>query len=58
LTVNDPRFLESTVEEMLEDYWAHFYFDNPKALDEVEDADFDLDAELAALESSGDMETL
>lgn len=43
---------------MLEDYWAHFYFDNPKALDEVEDSDFDLDAELAALEAGDDMETL
>ena len=37
------------------DYWAHHYFDNP-VKDEVEDADFDLEQELAKLEQNeGDM---
>lgn len=50
LTSNDPRFLDATPEEMLADYWAHHYFDNPKLAEEVEDEDFDLAAELAAIE--------
>lgn len=33
-----------TVEDMLTDYWAHTYYDDPKALEEVEDDDFDIDA--------------
>lgn len=42
LTRTDPRFLEATVEDMLEDYWLHTYFDDPKAVTEtVEDDDFD-----------------
>lgn len=39
---------------MLEDWWAHHYFDNPKAKDEIEDTDFDLQAELDALERGSD----
>lgn len=50
LTPNDPRYLGSTLEDMLTDYWAHHYYDNPKELDVVEDEDFDLEAELAKLE--------
>lgn len=42
LTEYDPRFLEMTVEEMLADYWAHHYFDNPNAgQEEFEDPDFE-----------------
>lgn len=33
-----------TVEDMLTDYWAHTYFDDPKALEEVEDDDFDIES--------------
>lgn len=29
---------------MLTDYWAHTYFDDPKAIEEVEDDDFDIDS--------------
>lgn len=45
LAPTDQRFLEATVEEMQTDFWAHHYFDNPPK-DEVEDDDFDLQAEL------------
>lgn len=41
LTINDPRFLDATTEEMLADYWSHTYEDDPKALEEVVDEDFD-----------------
>ena len=41
LTTNDPRFLEATFEEMLTDWWAHKYFDDPKLAEEVVDEDFD-----------------
>lgn len=43
LTENDPRFLDLTTEEMLADIWAHKFFEDPKALEEVEDEDFDPD---------------
>lgn len=39
--MHDPRFLESTIEEMLADYWSHTYEDDPKAMEEVVDEDFD-----------------
>lgn len=29
---------------MLTDYWAHMFFDDPKALEEVEDEAFDEDS--------------
>lgn len=35
------------------DFWAHHYFNNP-VKDEVEDADFDLEAELRRLEENPD----
>lgn len=44
LPANDPRFLDSTIEEMLTDFWAHTYYDDPKALDTYEDDDFDIDS--------------
>lgn len=36
---------------MLEDYWAHRVAEDPKAADEVEDADFNLDEVVAAMNS-------
>lgn len=40
---------------MLTDYWAHYFYDNPKAeQDTVEDTDFDLQAELSRLEENPD----
>lgn len=51
--------MDATVDDMLEDFWSHHFYDNPKARDEVEDEDFDLDAEMQALEDdAGDWETL
>lgn len=44
LPVTDERFLDATVEEMLTDYWSHTYYDDPKALEEIEDEDFDIDS--------------
>lgn len=35
---------------MMTDYWAHHYFDNPKAAEEVEDEDFNMEEEMARLE--------
>lgn len=43
LPASDPRFLEVTAEEMLADYYAHLFHDNPKELETVEDDDFDPD---------------
>ncbi len=54
LTVTDPRFLDATVEEMMTDYWAHHFYENPKARDEVEDEDFDFAQELARIEAEGE----
>lgn len=51
LTENDDRFLDATVEEMMTDLFAHHFFENPKASEEFEDDDFDLAAELAAIEA-------
>lgn len=49
LPPTDPRFLSMSEEEMLEDFWAHHFFDNPKAEEAVEDEDFNLAEELAKL---------
>lgn len=50
LTRSDPRFLAATLDEMYEDYWAHRITEDPKALDEVTDDDFDIDEVTAAME--------
>lgn len=34
---------------MLSEFWAHHFFDNPKAKDAVEDDEFSLEDELKAL---------
>lgn len=52
--MTDPRYLDATVEEMMTDYWAHHYYDNPKALEEVEDEDFNLDDEIARIEAEAE----
>ena len=46
--------MDTTVEEMLTDLYAYKFFEDPKASEEVEDEDFDLDAELAKLENDPD----
>lgn len=43
LTSTDPRYLDATLEEMMADYFAHTFFDDPKAANEVVDDDFDPD---------------
>lgn len=60
LTRTDPRFLEATVDDMLEDYWLHTYFDDPKAVTEtVEDDDFDASSVAEMLNGKpDDFETL
>ena len=55
LPPSDPRFLDVTVEEMLTDYWAHHFYNNPKAGEqEVEDEEFDMQAELDRMAENPD----
>jgi hypothetical protein len=55
LPPTDPRYLGMTVEGMLSEFWAHHYFDNPKAAEqEIEDEDFDMEEELRRLENNPD----
>jgi hypothetical protein len=57
LPPNDPRFLDLTVEDVLTEYYAHTYFDDPsKAQNEVVDDDFDVDAELAQINAEAEEE--
>jgi len=60
LTVNDPRFLDATVEEMLTDIWAHRFEQDPKLLSDVEDEDFDPDevADIIGANNPDDWEDL
>jgi hypothetical protein len=60
LTINDPRFLNTTEQERMTDYWAHRYVEDPKLMNEVEDEDFDEDdimAEWAARAETEAQET-
>lgn len=52
--------MEASVDEMLADYWAHTYFEDPKAAEAVEDDDFDPDevAELIGYREPNDWEDL
>lgn len=50
LAPTDPRFLALTTDEIETEYWAHFYHEND-GKDEVEDEDFDLEAEIARMNS-------
>lgn len=59
LTPNDPRYLDMTAREIEVDFWAHHFYDNPSAKEEVEDEDFDLEAIRAAGDADDDQwETL
>ncbi len=54
----DPRFLNATPEEMETDYWAHYYTENPNALNVVsDDPDFDMEAIASKIEA-GDWEDI
>lgn len=56
LPPTDHRFLNATLDEMITDYWANAYADDPKLLtDVIEDTDFDLDEILRGMEE-GDWE--
>jgi hypothetical protein len=46
--------LDATTEDILTDYWANHYFENPNS-EEVEDDDFDLDAIVKSMDD-GDWE--
>lgn len=48
LPPTDPRFLSATLDDIETEYWAHYYRENPPGK-EVEDDDFDLEAEIAAM---------
>lgn len=54
LPATDPRFLAVTVDEMLADYYAHLFFDDPKAAETVEDENFDQDAVAREIGFAGD----
>ena len=56
LSIHDPRYLDATREDMMIDYYANLYADDPSAMSEVEDPDFDVEAEIARLNERGDME--
>lgn len=60
LPVTDQRFLDATIEEMMADYFAHTFFEDPKAAEEVVDEEFDPDdvARLIGAELPDDMEDL
>ena len=44
--------MDTTVDEMLADYYAHLYFEDPKAAETVEDDDFNID-DVAAIIGAG-----
>lgn len=43
--------------EIEAEYWAHHYYENPNAVEDVDD-DFNLDAVKAAMESGDDWENI
>lgn len=49
--------MDATVEEMMTDLWAHHFFENQKESEEFEDEDFDMAAELAAIEAEAESKT-
>lgn len=42
LPPTDPRYLAATRDQIIEDYWLHFYVEHG-VKDEIEDEDFSLD---------------
>lgn len=53
LAPTDPRFLDATPGQIITDYWANYYHDNPNKIED-EDEDFDLDAEVARIEAENE----
>lgn len=56
LPPTDPRFLNATTEDIVTDYWAHYYSEN-RPNEEYEDEDFDREAIEKQIET-GDWEEL
>lgn len=52
--MNDPRFLNTTEQERVTEYWAYRYFEDPKLADEVEDENFSEDDILAQWEAEAE----
>lgn len=50
LSPSDPRFLNTGADEMLVDWWAHRFCDDPKLKDEAINPDFE--ADLAEMEAA------
>lgn len=46
--------MDTTLQEMATDLWAHHFYENPKEGEEYEDEDFNLAAELAAIEAEAE----
>jgi hypothetical protein len=59
LTLIDQRFLDATHEDIVLDYWAHRFVEDPKlAIEEVFNDDFAADlAEMEAAAAAGEWET-
>ena len=55
LPPNDPRYLELTSEQIMAEYWAHQYAEKG-IQDEVEDDDFDMDAEVKRINDEAEAE--
>lgn len=58
LTIHDPRYLESSMEDMMIDYYANLYQSDPKAMEEVTDVDFDKDEILKKMANGEEWEDM
>ena len=55
LSPRDPRFLELTLDDIWEEWWAHRFADDPRAAEEEhEDEDFNLEEILARVDAGPD----
>jgi hypothetical protein len=57
LPPTDPRYLNATRDQIIEDYWLHYYASNG-IKDEIEDESFDLEETLARMEQGDDWEDI
>ncbi len=57
LAPTDPRYLDATPEQIAVEYWACFYFNNPKAVETVVDEEYSRDEIMRDMEQNpGDWE--
>lgn len=58
MTPSDPRFLDATRDEIILDYWTHYYEDlrlsGKEDSEEFEDTSFDAEAIIEAMASNPD----